>query len=108
VQRELRKPEKNRYRGEGAFAGKIKCGECGAWFGRKVWHSNSKYRRVVYQCNNKYTKRSEQKCQTPHLYEQKLKEIFANVSQNEKFIDFATVYNANDIRFTFKENHPKR
>ena len=33
----------------------IVCGECGSQFGKKVWHSNDKYRCVVYRCNKKYT-----------------------------------------------------
>ena len=33
---------------------RIKCGCCGGWYGAKVWHSNDKYRRVVYRCNNRY------------------------------------------------------
>ncbi|WP_428861002.1 hypothetical protein AB4920_01705 [Bifidobacterium dentium] len=24
----------------GLFAGRLKCGECGAWYGRKTWASN--------------------------------------------------------------------
>ena len=51
VQRELeaRQAGKNRHSGTHIFAGKIKCGECGSWYGSKVWHSNSKYRRTVWQ-----------------------------------------------------------
>jgi hypothetical protein len=46
------------------FSSKIKCGECGSNYGAKVWHSNSKYRRVIY------------KCKTPHLYEEEIKLMF--------------------------------
>ena len=56
------------------FSGKIKCGECGSWYGSKVWHSNSKYRKVVYRCNHKY--KSEKKCNTPHFDEEQIKEMF--------------------------------
>jgi len=58
-----RKREGGRYSGVSIFSGKIKCGECGGFFGAKVWHSTDKYRRVIYRCNNKY---DGHKCQTPH------------------------------------------
>ena len=40
----------------------------------KVWHSNSKYKRTVWQCNAKF--KGEHKCTTPHLYEQRIQELF--------------------------------
>jgi len=86
------------------FSGKIICGECGGYYGSKVWHSSSKYRRVVWQCNEKYkakggaigktdrigvidgktvvgkntvSKQSKHaNCNTPHLYEQTIKAAF--------------------------------
>lgn len=54
------------------FAGKVICGDCGEWFGPKVWHSNSQYRRIIWQCNHKF--KGEQKCATPHLTEEALKD----------------------------------
>ena len=54
------------------FAGKVICGDCGEQFGSKVWHSNSQYRRVIWQCNHKF--KGEVKCTTPHLTEDALKE----------------------------------
>jgi hypothetical protein len=39
-----------------------------------VWHSNSKYKRTVWQCNAKF--KGENKCTTPHLYEQRIQELF--------------------------------
>jgi len=69
VQRELakRQPGHNRHSGVHIFSGRIKCGECGSWYGSKIWHSNSKYRRMVLQCNQKFS--GDKKCQTPHLDE---------------------------------------
>ena len=58
----------------GAFSAKLKCGDCGAYFGSKVWHSNSKYKRTVWQCNAKF--KGESKCSTPHLYEQRINGLF--------------------------------
>ncbi len=61
-----------RYSGVSMFSSKIKCGECGSWYGSKVWHSNDKYRRRIYRCNDKFKKH----CSTPHLDEQEIKDIF--------------------------------
>lgn len=43
----------------------------------KVWHSTSKYRRVIWQCNHKFS--NGEKCDTPHLYEDAIKEKFIEV-----------------------------
>ena len=47
---------------------------CGSVYGSKVWHSNDKYRRVIWQCNSKF--KNEAKCATPHVDEKILKERF--------------------------------
>lgn len=76
VQHEIRKRKnaKGYKTGGGCFSGKIICGDCGSFFGSKVWHSTSKYRRVIWQCNHKF--KNEVKCTTPHLYEDDLKDAF--------------------------------
>ena len=53
VQDELKRrcPGRNRYSGVHVFSGKVKCGQCGSWYGSKVWHSNDKYRRTIWQCS---------------------------------------------------------
>ena len=58
------------------FSSKLVCGDCGHYFGSKVWHSTSKYRRVIYQCNEKY--KGEKKCTTPHVTESEIKEWFVS------------------------------
>lgn len=55
------------------FSGKLLCGECGGVYGSKVWHSNTPYRAVVWQCNEKHR---GQHCATPHLYEEEIKAAF--------------------------------
>jgi site-specific DNA recombinase len=60
--------------GASCFSSKIICGECGSFYGSKVWHSTSKYRRTIWQCNQKF--HNEEKCRTPHLYEDALKQAF--------------------------------
>lgn len=47
---------KNRNSKWSIFTGKIICGECGGFFKPRTWHSNSKYKRKVLQCELK-TKR---------------------------------------------------
>ncbi|MBR2215352.1 MAG: recombinase family protein, partial [Selenomonadaceae bacterium] len=74
VQAEIeRRRSGGRYSGVTIFSNRIKCGECGHFYGSKVWHSTDKYRRVVYQCNHKY---NGQKCSTPHLVEEEIKVAF--------------------------------
>ena len=49
VQAELERRKRvngSHYSGVTIFSNKIKCGDCGGFFGSKVWHSNDKYRRV--------------------------------------------------------------
>ena len=76
VQLELarRKNSNRRTHCNSPFAAKLVCGDCGEYYGSKVWHSNSKYRRVIWQCNDKF--QGEEKCHTPHLYEEDLKRYF--------------------------------
>ena len=64
---------KERYSGISIFSNKIKCGECGSWYGSKVWHSTDKYRRVIYRCNHKFD--GDKKCGTPHLTEEESKAV---------------------------------
>lgn len=78
----LRRKGMQKYSGVGLFSSIIKCGECGSWYGAKVWHSNDKYRRVIYRCNNKYSDGC--KCKTPHINEDELKELFIKAA-NELF-----------------------
>ena len=58
----------------GAFACRIICADCGGFFGSKVWNSNDEFRRMIWQCNEKY--RNEAVCQTPHLTEEDIKAAF--------------------------------
>ena len=56
------------------FSAKIVCGDCGGFYGSKVWHSTDKYRRVIWQCNGKF--KGKDRCVTPHLYEDDIKRLF--------------------------------
>ena len=56
-----------------AFSSRIKCGEC-CWYGPKVWHSNSKYRKVIWRCNHKYD--VDKTCRTPHLTDEDIQTAY--------------------------------
>jgi DNA invertase Pin-like site-specific DNA recombinase len=58
------------------FASRITCGDCGGFYGRKVWHSNTKYAQTIWQCNNKFLRKG--KCTTPHLKEEVIKKAFVD------------------------------
>ena len=77
VQAELarRSAGTNRHSGVHLLSGKIKCGDCGGWYGSKVWHSNDKFRRIIWQCNNKY-KNKDKRCTTAVFDENQIKERF--------------------------------
>ena len=79
VQREIAKRGKgNKYHsGVHPFSSKVRCGECGSWYGSKVWHSNDKYRRVIWQCNHKY---DGNKCSTPHLTDEQIQDAFLSAA----------------------------
>ncbi len=58
------------------FSGRIVCGDCGGFYGRKVWHSGSSYQSWVWHCNNKFTKRKY--CSTPTIREESIKKCFVD------------------------------
>ena len=96
VQRELehRKADGGRHSSVHLFSGKIRCGQCGEWYGSKTWHSTSKYRRVVWQCNHKYD--GDEKCTTPHLTDDDIKGLFVSavnqlIGQKDTIITALTV-----------------
>lgn len=62
------------YSSKSIFSARLICECCGGFFGSKVWHSTSKYRRVIWQCNSKF--KGGSKCVTPHFNEEQLKENF--------------------------------
>ena len=76
VQAELarRKHIGRMFSGSSLFASKLICGDCGGFYGKKVWHSNDPYRKVIWRCNRKYGK--GERCSTPTLSEDVIKELF--------------------------------
>ena len=57
-------------KGCGCFSNMLRCGVCGEFYCRKIWHSNDKYKKAVWQC------RTKSKCKTPHITEEEIKEKF--------------------------------
>lgn len=79
VQLELarRKSLGRRYSGNSVFGARLICEDCGGFYGAKTWNSTNKYKRTVWQCNDKF-KDKEHRCTTPHLNEEDVKDRFLN------------------------------
>ena len=59
----VRKSKGRHHNSLSPFSAKLVCGDCGEFFGSKVWHSTDKYRRVIWQCNGKF--KGKRRCGTP-------------------------------------------
>ena len=68
------------YSSSNIFSSRIICSCCGSFYGSKVWHSNSKYRRVIWQCNHKF--KNGERCKTPHFYEDDIKKKFVTACKS--------------------------
>lgn len=80
VQREMENRGKGKkyHSGIHLFSSKIRCGQCGSFYGSKVWHSNDKYRKVIWRCNHKYD--GGKKCSTPALTDDDVKATFLSAA----------------------------
>lgn len=74
IEFDRRKKLGKHYSGTKTLGSKIVCSDCGGFFGSKVWHSTDKYRKVIWQCNQKFKK--DCLCTTPTLNETEVKERF--------------------------------
>ena len=76
VQQEIerRRPNRHKLHRSSPFTAKIVCGDCGGYYGRKVWHSNSKHRKYIWRCNKKY--QTGTPCSTPNLDESAIETAF--------------------------------
>lgn len=76
VQNEIarRRPRRRQLHRSSPFNAKIICGCCGGFYGRKVWHSGSRYQKSIWQCNHKYDNANV--CSTPNLSEEEICEAF--------------------------------
>lgn len=77
MEMEWRRSLKGSYSGKSCFSSRIVCGDCGAFYGSKVWPSTDEYWRTVWRCNNKYA--GDTKCSTPHVLQDELEEAFVSM-----------------------------
>ena len=77
VQTELarRKALGRAYSGKSTLCAKLVCEDCGAFYGRKIWHSTDAYKKDIWQCNGKF-KNKEKHCETPTFSSDEIKAKF--------------------------------
>lgn len=78
VQAEIYKRKKlnGSHSGHGVFSSKIVCDQCGEFYGPRTFHSNSKYRRIAWQCKTSLKKGT--KCGAPLLYKEHIEKMFVD------------------------------
>ena len=76
VQYELkRRKESGRYAfSTHCFTSKIRCGQCGAFYGSRVLHAGTKYERLVWQCASRFTRGAS--CSSKNLTTEVLEQAF--------------------------------
>ena len=93
------------------FAGKIVCGDCGGFYGHKVWRLRSTGERYdVWYCNHKYD--GDEICDSPRLRETEIRDAFEKVLQAcgdpkpaytderwNELVQSVTVYRNNNLLF---------
>ena len=72
VQEEIKKRQSTKI-SKDIIANKVICGLCNGHFGKRVWHSNDKYRTIVYRCIDKY---KGDTCKNTYIKEEEIKDIF--------------------------------
>ena len=86
------------------FSSKLVCEDCGGFYGQKVWHSTSKYRKFIWQCNNKF-KDKDKRCKTPTLTTETIQMMFLNaynkfMGNREQIIEDCEFMRKEIINFT--------
>lgn len=65
-------------RDDSPFSNRLICGDCGGFYGHKVWHNHTNTERYdVWYCNQKYS--HAEKCQSPVIREEQIWEAFKTV-----------------------------
>ena len=94
------------------FAGKLICGDCGEFYGHKVWRLRSTGEHYdVWYCNHKYD--GNEVCDSPRLRETEVKEAFGKMLQKcgdpnpvytdkrwSELVESVKVYKGNHLTFT--------
>lgn len=117
VQEKLKRHCANRskIRSSHPFANRIICGDCGSFYGHKVWHNrNNTERYDVWYCNHRY--HQGETCRTPFLREDEIKAAFStalsqkngvkaeyNEQQWRSQVESITVYPDRTMKFLFSD-----
>lgn len=94
----------------------IYCADCGGAFGCKAWHSNTKYERRIWRCNNKYG-RGKTPCATPHVTDTDVEQAFVEAlaervksntgARNALEILEATVFDTSELEARYNQASTK-
>jgi len=61
---------------------------CGGYYGRKIWNSNDKNRKIIFRCNDKYKIKGEITCKMPHInvvtLETAFTDMFNSIFENKE------------------------
>ena len=90
VELERRSRHGSKLSGKNVLTAKLVCGDCGGYFGHKVFHGKDKYRTDVWYCNQRYN--GDKVCETPLLKECAIKRSF--VTALNKVLKNKTAYKA--------------
>ena len=87
VQEEMKKRQrfKYSYSNENPYFSKLICEDCGHFYGTKVWHSNTPYKKEILQCNFKF-KKDKPQCETPNLTKEEIDAMFVK-AYNKAMVD---------------------
>lgn len=85
------------------FSSRLRCADCGGWYGRKTWSSTTN-KHTVWHCNNKHA--GEPVCTTPTLRDHQIKNAFlaalsqlgADLGDQHLREDLATVFDSEELR----------
>ncbi len=70
--------DRNKYSNKYAFSSKIVCGNCKNTFKRRMWNSNNKSNKIVWQCKT-YIKEGKDTCDAKAVDDQLLKDSFLKI-----------------------------
>ena len=62
----------------------------------KVWHSNTKYRKTIWQCNHKFD--GDCRCQTPHLTDEEIQLHFLSAANKLLATKAAVIANGREMQ----------
>ena len=84
------------------FSSRLKCADCGAWYGRKTWASTTN-KHTVWHCNNKHA--APKTCTTPTLRDHQIKtaylsalsQLATNLENEDLRQDLAAVFTTKEL-----------